>query len=65
MNHPFVDGNKRVALLATVVFLRLNGVRLGAKNPEVVRFIVEEVIVAKADVPAIAKWLEKWMVVSE
>ena len=65
INHPFVDGNKRVALLATVVFLRLNGVRLAAKNPEVVRFIVEEVIVAKADVPAIAKWLEKWMVVSE
>ena len=65
MNHPFVDGNKRVALLATVVFLRLNGVRLAAKSPEVVRFIVEEVIVAKADVPAIAKWLEKWMVVFE
>jgi prophage maintenance system killer protein len=50
MNHPFVVGNKRVALLATVVFLR---------------FIVKEVIVAKADVPAIAKGLEEWMVVSE
>jgi death-on-curing protein len=25
-NHPFVDGNKRVALGACIVFLRLNGV---------------------------------------
>jgi death-on-curing protein len=26
-NHPFVDGNKRVAFFATDVFLRLNGYR--------------------------------------
>jgi death-on-curing protein len=25
LNHPFVDGNKRVAFFATDVFLRLNG----------------------------------------
>ena len=28
MNHPFVDGNKRVAFFATDVFLRLNGWRI-------------------------------------
>lgn len=28
MNHPFVDGNKRVAFFATDVFLRLNGWRV-------------------------------------
>jgi death-on-curing protein len=27
-NHPFVDGNKRVALAATLVFLQINGYRL-------------------------------------
>ncbi len=27
-NHALVDGNKRLALLATVVFLRINGYRL-------------------------------------
>ena len=27
MNHPFVDGNKRVAFFAVDVFLRLNGYR--------------------------------------
>ena len=25
-NHPFVDGNKRTALMAAIVFLRLNGI---------------------------------------
>ncbi len=29
-NHPFVDGNKRTALLAAYVFLRINGHRLVA-----------------------------------
>ena len=27
-NHPFVDGNKRAGMLAAVVFLDLNGIRL-------------------------------------
>jgi death-on-curing protein len=26
-NHPFIDGNKRVAFLAMMTFLRLNGIR--------------------------------------
>jgi len=25
-NHPFIDGNKRTALIAAVVFLRINGI---------------------------------------
>ncbi|MCD8536256.1 MAG: type II toxin-antitoxin system death-on-curing family toxin [Burkholderiaceae bacterium] len=28
INHPFVDGNKRVSFAATDVFLRINGYRL-------------------------------------
>jgi len=31
MNHPFVDGNKRVAFFATDVFLRLNGWKLSVE----------------------------------
>lgn len=31
-NHPFVDGNKRVALAAAEVFLELNGCELGADD---------------------------------
>ena len=25
-NHPFIDGNKRTAMMAAIVFLRLNGI---------------------------------------
>ena len=31
-NHPFVDGNKRVAIAATELFLQCNGYRLSADN---------------------------------
>lgn len=59
MNHCFIDGNKRVALLATVVFLKMNGYNLKCRNKTIVKFIVEDVIVNKADVTHIAKWLSK------
>lgn len=39
-NHPFVDGNKRVAFQAMYVFLGLNGLRIEAAEPEVVRIIL-------------------------
>jgi len=34
LNHPFVDGNKRTALLACEAFLRLNGRELTLSNQE-------------------------------
>lgn len=33
-NHPFVDGNKRVALTVTITFLELNGLRFKASEQE-------------------------------
>ena len=33
-NHPFLDGNKRAALGACIVFLRLNGTEPAADGPE-------------------------------
>jgi len=33
-NHPFIDGNKRVALGACLVFLRLNGLEPRPDGPE-------------------------------
>jgi death on curing protein len=61
LNHAFVDGNKRVAWAASMVFLRLNGyrVRVGADAAE--RFLIEGVIVGRADIAAIARWLESHM----
>jgi death-on-curing protein len=31
-NHPFIDGNKRVALASSLVFLDINGYELNCKN---------------------------------
>lgn len=36
-NHPFVDGNKRAALISAGVFLRLNGKRLQADKVDAYR----------------------------
>jgi death-on-curing protein len=33
-NHPFIDGNKRTAFGACIVFLRLNGMEAKADGPE-------------------------------
>ncbi len=40
MNHPFIDGNKRVAFFATDVFLRLNDWRLRVDAKEAHSFLI-------------------------
>lgn len=35
-NHPFVDGNKRIALTVSAIFLEINGYTLNAPEPETV-----------------------------
>lgn len=40
-NHGFLDGNKRIAFQTMYVFLGLNGWRLVAEEPEVVRVMVD------------------------
>jgi death-on-curing protein len=39
-NHPFVDGNKRVAVTVTAAFLRVNGYRLEFDDLEAFSFLV-------------------------
>ncbi len=39
-NHPFVDGNKRTALAAALVFLRINGFRLAAEEDPMTDLVV-------------------------
>jgi death-on-curing protein len=41
MNHPFIDGNKRVAFFATDVFLRLNGWRFVVEADEAHAFLID------------------------
>ncbi|MDE2687470.1 MAG: type II toxin-antitoxin system death-on-curing family toxin [Chloroflexota bacterium] len=40
MNHPFVDGNKRTAFLATDTFLRKNGQFIDCDNDEAYDFFM-------------------------
>jgi death-on-curing protein len=39
-NHALVDGNKRLALAATIAFLGINGYRLTFTNSEVYDFVI-------------------------
>ncbi len=55
-NHPFVDGNKRVAFQAMYVFLRLNGLMMEAEEPDVVR-VVLALAAGELDELGLAEWL--------
>jgi death-on-curing protein len=39
-NHPFVDGNKRMAITVAAAFLRVNGYRLAFDDLEAYRFLI-------------------------
>jgi prophage maintenance system killer protein len=56
-----VDGNERVALARTVVFLKMNGYHLEVKPDDGELFIVDQVVQQRATVEDIARWLEKRM----
>ena len=55
-NHPFVDGNKRVAFQAMYLFLGLNGFRIEAPEEDVVALILS-LANGDLDEPALADWL--------
>lgn len=55
-NHAFVDGNKRTATVALLVFLELNGWRVTWDPADALAFILEAATGAH-DLPAIADWL--------
>lgn len=57
MNHPFVDGNKRVAFFATDVFLRLNGWRLGVDSREAHGFLIGLLEDSTADFDHLEPWI--------
>ena len=61
LNHPFVDGNKRVAFATTAIFLRMNGYRLKVDADNGESFLIDQVIAKKVSIEIIADWLEKHM----
>jgi death-on-curing protein len=57
MNDPFLDGNKRTALVATDTFLRANGFRLVVDPVSAYEFIVEGLGSSNLDRERIERWI--------
>ena len=57
LNHPFMDGNKRVAITAAALFLRRNGYQLATDNAEVERFTMR-VVTTGVSLAEIMAWFQ-------
>lgn len=57
MNHPFIDGNKRVAFFATDVFLRLNGWRFKVEAEVAHSFLIGLLESATCDFAHLEPWI--------
>jgi len=57
VNHPFVDGNKRIAFAAMDVFLRINGYKLRIDSSEAYRAIMAMLQKRSLGIDDIREWL--------
>jgi death on curing protein len=55
-NHPYNDGNKRIAFVVAAVFAELNGHRLGAAESEVVDMMLK-LAAGAIEEEVLAEWL--------
>lgn len=58
-SHPFLDGNKRTAVAAADVHLRLNGFELGGDSMQHHRYLVSLIEEGDLDWRAIDAWLRE------
>jgi death-on-curing protein len=59
MNHPFVDGNKRVAVAAMITFLAINGYAIKPDSREIYRLIIENLEGRSFSYDRLAAWLRE------
>jgi len=57
-NHPFVDGNKRVAFAVVDVFLRINGRAITADSRTIYGFLIELLNNRTFDMEHLVPWLQ-------
>lgn len=57
INHPFVDGNKRIAFAAADVFLRINGWRLRRAPMQIHAEMIQMFEAGKFDIAHLDPWL--------
>jgi death on curing protein len=58
-NHPFVDGNKRVAFAVVDVFLRINGYAITADSKAIYDRMMELFEARTFDMEHLAPWLQE------
>jgi death-on-curing protein len=56
-NHPFVDGNKRVAFVAMMLFLRKNGIRF-SPDPAEATAIMLALAAGQVDEAGLTRWIK-------
>lgn len=59
MNHPFIDGNKRVGVVVALVFLDINGYEFNAPEDELAETTVA-VATGKLDKADLALFIRRW-----
>jgi death-on-curing protein len=59
MNHAFVDGNKRVALACTLVFLEANGLEVTAEPDALISFIYHHLEAGSFRKDVLDAWLRQ------
>jgi death-on-curing protein len=57
INHPFVDGNKRIAFAAADVFLRINGWRLQRPSMQIYVEMIQMLESGTFDIAHLEPWL--------
>jgi death-on-curing protein len=62
INHPFVDGNKRIAFAAADVFLRVNGWRLKRAPMEIFAEMIQMLESGTFDIAHIEPWLRSFAI---
>jgi death-on-curing protein len=59
-NHPFVDGNKRIAFLAMLAFLRMNGIHF-APEPGQATHIILSLAAGEVSEASLTRWIrDNW-----
>lgn len=59
INHPFVDGNKRMAFFTCDIFLRLNGWKLAVEANAGYEFIIRSLEQGRCDFDHLVPWIEQ------
>ena len=62
MNHPFIDGNKRVAFFATDLFLRLNGWKLKVDADKAHAFLIGLLEEGECDFERLLPWVRSSLI---